>query len=1139
MASQSPVVPSKNALRALRRLALSPPTVVIGTLGSVCGVLTLHHETRRRVHLAEQIVETKRILQSVSSGTAAARLNDMFDAAEKGEDFTLRAQHAKKRRKADGSRTFSTTAIPESDENNNLDTADQVNATDRRPESFHYQERNIHPEAIGPSFATEKLTLQDIHADVVSKIIVASKQPHKPSGHPVYGRPSQPGQVAGNQPGAVRKRPKDIAHALDSVSRRQASTLALSSLRRVVPEHASGTNGLLKSGSLKDLRNARKVVSKGFHSYSAAAFQGTSIRRSASHSYAYSETAATPREIYFKHPAVRRVRSEQQLLRSLYSAKEDQKESSIEAHPLIPKPGRSNRESTQCGDTQPEPASAEHDVNAQETPPGHFSWRPFGITTNAPRFRRWHHVRVVSPMSKEPDRDLNSYLAQADIPKSQADSEKWPSLCVADFVTRGIDEETDQALKDHLHKTQPLEIDPDLHAIFEDHYLIPRNIVEHMTKTVDPKSFVSVKTFISPSDENLTYEETLRRWLAVMRHYAQGDERHLPMAEAVFHSFRFQFEPEDIISPPVLELVRHLLATAQDSDRVQQVLFPNVVPKGLDAAAFHELAFQYLTNFCDINDDTACVQELAKVRSVASRTKLDQKLDLFKPFIQKRLRQNDADETSALTDVLQPAYEGQYQAPRIWAECALWHASHGDWNDVQAMLDLIHANGYSRRRPVHYALLFHKLLLRYLVNNNAVRSFGFLINGIKYAGLQPMHMISTTLICACVRERRFDLVSEWTSMIREAFPRVMLNFVNQKDAWRLGRALLESGASCREIANVCREISFGRREDPFHLILKDFVRELVRLDLVHRMCSIPAHMKTAGPSDDAFRAMTLPQILDHAEQFCSTQRSTSDIDTRYEIIQSEIVAQIDAFDELGFIFQGDFQLNRTPSRAVPEASDFDRPPEYKWGPVKREATSPDLPPPHWEDLPDYPELAKAVADHYTLRRNANLPVDHALLQELLLQLSITRPLDALRLVETVYASHYVRGVDGKPFENGIFLRWLELVVEAGSISSALKALWAVIDSSRHLVWTFDFATLVHMAGTVHIQKNNLRTKDWHPDHDLDYLTKRISCIRQDSPDYVEDDFSFPRWRDWEEMFKNHLVRHVSHLPYQEYPTTYD
>lgn len=1102
MASQAPVVPSKNALRALRRLALSPPTIVIGTLGSVCGVVTLHHETRRRVHLAEQIVETKRILQSVSSGTAAARLNDMFEAAEKGEDFTIRAQHAKKRRKSNGSRPFSTAAMPEPIENKSPNNADRLPSTNRRTRSS--REPHILSQAIQRPLAMEKAEVQDID-DVVKKIIAASKQTHKPPGHSVYGRPSQLGQIAGNLPGTVRRRPKETQQALDGVSRRKASTWGF--LRRVVTEDVSGNNGVLQTKSSSALPNARKAVLRSFHSGHAAALEEPLKRPAIPLSYARFEIAASPGKAYYFHHS------------TVFQTPQNHKDSSVQPPPRSSTNDRSDGESAQRSDTESDAPSAGPGGNAQQNSPGYFSWRPFGIITNTPRVRRWHHVRFASLLSGESSQDLKSYMGQADIQQFQADSEKWPSLCVADFVARGIDEETDQELKIHLQSTRNIGGDPNLHGVFDGNKMVPHYIVEYLSKAVNPKSFIAVKTFISPPDEALTYEETLRRWLAVMRYYTQGDEQHWAMAEAAFHSFRFQFEPEDIFSPPVVELVKNLLATARTSDRVQEILFPSIVPEGFDAVIFYNLPFQYMSTFCETHDDTACVEELAKIQFIAKRTRYEPRLNLFTPYIRKRLRQNDTEDATTLSDVLQPLC-GTDSEPRIWAECALWHASQGNWDDVQEILDLIHLTGYPRRRPGHYALLFHKLLLRYLANSNAVHSFGFLINGIKFAGLQPLHMISTTLICACVKERRFDLVAEWTSMIREAFPRVSLTFKTERKAWHLGRALLESGASCQDIADVCRAISFGRREDPFCHMFKDFVRELVRLDLVHRMCAIPAQMQDSNVSNDTVRAMTLPEILDYACQFCNTQRSASEIDTRYETIRDGLAAQIAAFDELMSIFEGDFELNNFSSRGSPEQSGSPWPGSNGES-VKRPTVTTGFgqQPLQWAELPDYPELVKIVADHYALRKKANLPVDHALLKRLLVELPITRPLDALKLVETVYASHYVQGHEGKPFDNGTFVKWLELVVEAGNVLSATKALWAVIDSSRHLVWTFDFATLVHLAGTAHVEKSKLYTKEWHPDQDLRHLTKRILCIRQDSPDYVKDDFCFPRWRDWEEKLR--------------------
>ena len=82
-------VPSRNALRALRDLAFSTPTVVAGAVGSICCVAAACCETRSRVRLAEKAVATKRILRSISDGQGNARVTRMFEAAERGEDYSL------------------------------------------------------------------------------------------------------------------------------------------------------------------------------------------------------------------------------------------------------------------------------------------------------------------------------------------------------------------------------------------------------------------------------------------------------------------------------------------------------------------------------------------------------------------------------------------------------------------------------------------------------------------------------------------------------------------------------------------------------------------------------------------------------------------------------------------------------------------------------------------------------------------------------------------------------------------------------------------------------------------------------------------------------------------------------------------
>ncbi|EEH10398.1 conserved hypothetical protein [Histoplasma capsulatum G186AR] len=84
-------VPSRNALRVLRQLALAGSA--IGAIGGFCAVGTITYDLHRRVRFAERIVESKRSLQTscpnYNAGTGAATVAQMMEAAEAGEFLGL------------------------------------------------------------------------------------------------------------------------------------------------------------------------------------------------------------------------------------------------------------------------------------------------------------------------------------------------------------------------------------------------------------------------------------------------------------------------------------------------------------------------------------------------------------------------------------------------------------------------------------------------------------------------------------------------------------------------------------------------------------------------------------------------------------------------------------------------------------------------------------------------------------------------------------------------------------------------------------------------------------------------------------------------------------------------------------------
>ncbi|CAG7926705.1 unnamed protein product [Penicillium olsonii] len=95
------IVPSRNALRVLRQLALAGSTV-----GGFCTVAVLTYEAHRRVRVAEKIVDNKRTLHNTAPNydatSAAKRLKVMVEAAEAGEFMGIESLKLRNRNLPEG-----------------------------------------------------------------------------------------------------------------------------------------------------------------------------------------------------------------------------------------------------------------------------------------------------------------------------------------------------------------------------------------------------------------------------------------------------------------------------------------------------------------------------------------------------------------------------------------------------------------------------------------------------------------------------------------------------------------------------------------------------------------------------------------------------------------------------------------------------------------------------------------------------------------------------------------------------------------------------------------------------------------------------------------------------------------------------
>jgi len=283
--------------------------------------------------------------------------------------------------------------------------------------------------------------------------------------------------------------------------------------------------------------------------------------------------------------------------------------------------------------------------------------------------------------------------------------------------------------------------------------------------------------------------------------------------------------------------------------------------------------------------------------------------------------------------------------------------------------------------------------------------------------------------------------------------------------------------------------------------------------------------------------MTMNQILEHAHQFCAQQTTTGNAGADLDDVKRDILKQLGAVEDIRLTFKGNrcmenlFDSDRHETPVSLQSRRRSEPAQKLHDRIGRESSFPEV---FTQDqLPPYEQLVAAVMDYYESRRTKGLPINHTLLRYLTAKLMMEDPFHALELVEAVYASHHVHGPLGAPFDNDIFQKWFHLVSVTGSLSSAVRALWAMMDSGRHLDWTLHFAYLAHFVSIVHLTTSILEDdkpgrKMWdrkslkreRKEVELEYLRKRIWRIRVSLG--PQDDFRFPDWREWEVQLRESL-----------------
>ncbi|KIX96842.1 uncharacterized protein Z520_07562 [Fonsecaea multimorphosa CBS 102226] len=1021
-AAQSSIVPSKNALRALRRLALSSPVLVASTLGGVCGIVTLNYEVNRRVRLAEQALESKKIIRALSHGRGANQLNAMIGAAERGEDFTLSTRSTKRKRKT-STRDFSAVALQEQSEHTHDMTTENLRADAELENVPFIPLRPTHPHRA--------------HGMAVDKISKATEFPHR---LPNFRTTTHPRQ----QHKSEFDRGKDELHNLfsensdGSAERHSDFTKPKELWRKITPQKGQkrGSDLLVRRTAVIDPRQAQETPVRG-------------------------ESDPLPSTTYFPIPQ-----------NNLYTK-----------------------------DRHSPPSLSENEGNAKS-----LSIDRFLDQKNSTPSPEHENQGADGPMR-------GAFFVHGDR--------------VASLVAYLDDEAVDEALRDFLNQIPQLSWDPV--AVESLLPSAPQDFVNHAINVLDPKTLFSLYRFIwrrnkTPKSRR---EKRYRCWLAVMRHYtSQPSALNWTIAEAVFHLYfehQRPFDSKGLNVRPVFDLVQHLLATESTPSRVQNILFPPLLQDSVDPAEVFQLSVKYLNFFCeDQHTIPECLEETRKIVSIARRCSLTPSQDIIVPVLKALVRSKDFEDAEIILDQLGAMFEN-IDSLALLSEYAFQHACEGNWAVVESTLDKIHMVNRSRDRPVSFARLFQRLLMQHTAQNPSVQSFGFTVHAIKYAGLIPTGVISRTLICACIRDRRHDLVAEWTRLVREAFPRVSFGFDLLQGGWILADTLMEVGASCEEVAKVCLAIAHGCRKNPFGPSFREFAVGLIKTDMVQRLCATSAQL--SAPRGD-ISEMSLEKLLMLAIDIRKSSTTSRANDVHVEGLKSDIAIQMSAIIDLAKIFRGDMKLlfsgNKGQTEIVSKRRrDGD---SSRWfrgmGVLKR--TFPEL---FEQDRSSGARrLTAAVVEYYDRREKRGLPVDHAVLRQVITHVGPQHPAETLELVEAIYASGYVQRPEGTPFDTDLFKQWLLLVSTNGTVTSAAAALRAVVESRDHVEWTAHFRNLCEWVTQVESYPNgSYWAEKQYPKKpqggELRPLFERIWEIwmevykqrKETSP----ETFKFPEWSGWE------------------------
>jgi pentatricopeptide repeat protein len=610
----------------------------------------------------------------------------------------------------------------------------------------------------------------------------------------------------------------------------------------------------------------------------------------------------------------------------------------------------------------------------------------------------------------------------------------------------------------------------------------------------------------------------------VEKHLASETALGLQQAEEFFHRSYLPAR-HGIMPAAATQLIHRFLAT--ESTHRQAFRIFGQVPAAKRHTAFHSFicarrVMQYMLKFCmNGTVPSVWIAEYYKIADIVKGAGLPLHGKSAETLLRALCSVGQTVEAEAVYEDMVANY-GMARALQSDRVLAIGYAMQHDWTSVNRIMARLQEEGVPRSRPSGYSITFQKLFRIHLRHHSLDASYEYLINAMGYWKLVPNNAISSILITACIRARRYEHIQEWLETVRQMWPRLapVTNF--QLFAYQVSRAWAETGASCMDIRSTCQVLGQGSLIDPFSRSFRSIAREA--------MCSaLQSAYKGAFDGLKPIQQLE-PDRFDQAIERVTT--SLRDFDRQGGFADSRHTAleylglELSAAQDFQKIMRGHGSSMSGPRTEAAEMPSVDRSSYALQDSSAVEQAV--IESKGWLVYGKHKVsfIAERYAESFAAGRAPPHDVLTAVVEEMVLGDELV---EAVKLIRTVHSSGYITGRNGRFFDGSVYTKWLELCVTVGSYLESTVAMWALLDASRSVTITAEHMILVtncslslYQPATQH-HSNFVEAKK-----EMDYLHRRLARVRwmqrgarpRELGDRVTDPGLIDEWQTWQQQVKN-------------------